>query len=230
MHSNLRQTIETETNTTVEDYGDLIVQNLGVALLIERGSLGAGQTLPFTQRIADYDVLGDVDRYGADEAVLLAQKLRGLQFLLSGADEDPTNVEFRYTFGFDNDLINLDDQTDRNSPSGPNEGEVTVLASDEVNNDALYHVKGNVKGAIEDSNGSSAGYVYQTRSETNYMNEVGVLPECSARENLNEVLQVSTTTGAEEIDSQGIKFFTNWQLFWLETDEPLEGRQIDVLE
>lgn len=230
MHSNLRQTVETETNTTVEDYGDLIVQNLGVGLLIERASIGAGQTLPFNQRIADYDVLGDVDRYGADEAVLLCQKLRGLQMILGGADEDPTNVEFQYSFGFDNEQVDFDDQTDRNAPSGPDDGDVTILASDEVNNDTLYHVKANVKGAIEDSNGSSSGHAYETSSETNYMNEVGVLPEVSARENLNEKLRVSTTTGNEEIDSQDLKFFTNWQLYWLETDEPLEGRQIDVLE
>ena len=225
MHTSVRETIETEVNTGLEDYGDLIVQNIGVGLLIDEADFGGGETLPFEGVVADYDVMGDVDRYGADEAVLLSQKLRGLQAVLADADEDPTNLDFRYTFGFGNDSVARDRQEDRR-PGDDSE----VLPANEVNNDVLYHLSGTVQGQIEDSNGSSSANDYKTTSETNYLNEVGVLPEVSARENLNEVLQISTTTSGEQITVQDFKFFTNWQLFWLETDNPLEGRRIDVLE
>lgn len=225
MHNSVRQVIETETNTMLEDYGDLIVQNIGAALLVPDEDLGGGDTLPIRETIADYDVMGDVDRYGADEAVLLSQKLRGLQVILGDSDNDPTNIEFDYTFGFESELVDRDRQ-ERNRPTTNS----TVVPKDEVNNDVLYHLSGNVSGQIEDTNGSGQALDYKTSSETNYLNEVGVLPEVSARENLHETVQFSTTTGEEVIDQQSIKFFSNWQLYWLETDEPLEGRQVDLFE
>jgi hypothetical protein len=225
MHTSVRETVETEVNTRLEDFGDLIVQNVGVGLLIPAEDLGGGETLPFDQRVANYDVMGDVNRYGADEAVLLCQKLRGLQILLAGSDEDPTNLEFRYVFGFDSDQV-VRDRQDDNRPTDNS----VVLAANEVNNDVLYHLSGNVQGQVEDANGSSSAVNYITSDSTNYLHEVGVLPEVSARENLNETLQLSTTTGGEQIESQSIKFFTNWQLYWLETDEEVEGRRIDLLE
>jgi len=225
MHDSVRQTLEVETNTTIEDYGDLIVQNVGVGLLVPAEDIGGGDFLPFIGKIADYDVMGDVDRYGADEAVLLAQKLRGLQVTLSNYGNDPTNIEFRYTFGFNSDLVAREDQ----STNDPSEN-ASTFAANEVDNDVLYHLSGTIYGGIEDANGSSSPVNYQTRSETNYLQEVGVLPEVSARENLNEVVSLSTTTSQASIGDQAIKFFTNWQLYWLETDEPVEGRQIDLLE
>jgi len=225
MHTSVRETIETEVNTRLEDYGDLLVQNVGAGLLVPRTDIGAGQTLPFNLTVAEYDVMGNVDRYGADEGVLIGQKLRGFQLQLGGSEEDPTNIEFRYTFGFENDQV----ARDRQSEFKPSENS-EVLNANEVNNDILYHLSGNVQGRVEDANGSSSGNDYKTTDETNYLHDVGVLPEVSARENLYEVLQISTTTGEEQITSQNIKLFTNWQLYWLETEEPVEGRRIDVLE
>jgi hypothetical protein len=225
MHNNVRQTLETETNTRLEDYGDLIVQNIGAKWLYPTEDTGPGSDLPIQGTAADYDVMGDIDRYGADEAVLLAQKLRRLEFRLTNSDEDPSNVDFLYTFGFNDDVL-LPSQQPDNKPS-PNG---IAGAVSEVNNDVLYHTAGTAKAVLEDSNGSASGQPIVAEDETNYLNEVGVLPEVSARENLYETIQVTSTTGSESLNELGLKLVTSWQLYWLETDEPLEGRQIDLLE
>ena len=223
MHASLRETIETEVQTHVEDYGDLVLQNIGSELILAAADLPG--LLPFDETMNTYDCLGDVDRYGADEAVLLGQRLRTLEVSLIGTYSAESDVTFLYELGFDGDRLERS-QGERFTGNGSN-----VETIDDVDNDVLYFTQGSASAQFSDTGNSVAagGDMYRTESETNYMNEVGVLPEVSARDTLFEHILLDSPGAAEPEDGQ-IHVKSSWQLYWLETDDEIEGRQIDFLE
>ena len=226
MHNSLRETIETEVQTHVEDYGDLVVQNLATRAEVSAGALP--QAIPFNELISSYDVLGDIDRYGADEAVLLAQKLRSLDVSLHGTFTAEATVEFDYRFGFSGEPIRyaVADESD-NINDGNN---VVIVGQNDVDNDRLYQASGQVEAGHRDTANSTAAGAspFRVTDETNYMNEVGVLPEVSARETLFERWNVQSGV-AEDPEDGALYLHSNWQLYWLETDDEVEARQIDVV-
>ena len=225
MHTSLRETLETEVQTHVEDYGDLLVQNIETDLRIPAANLP--DTLPVDTEVTSYDVMGDVDRYGADEAVLLAQKLRSLTVALQGTYTNEANVIFRYAFGFDTELdVTLRPNVDEGFGT-----QADVFEVNEIDNDILYHCNGKATAGFEDTGvGTGAGpESHKAIDETNYLTEVGVLPEVSARENLNEYLYVNSPY-SQAPDDGTFRLYSSWQLFFLETDDEIEGRQLDVLD
>jgi len=226
MHTSLRETIETEVQTHVEDYGDLIVQTLGVSVRVPAANLP--EALPFDANVASHDVMGAVDRYGADEAVLLAQKLRGLTVALQGTATAEANVEFTYNFGFDGGNVDFRFEDDVDEGYGSATEQFTFS---EVNNDRLYSVAGKATTGFRDTSTGTGGgpESFFVSDETNYMTEIGVLPEVSARENLIEYWNVGDSTSGGP-DDVSLVLYTRWQLYWLETDDEIEGRRIDVLE
>jgi hypothetical protein len=226
MHSSLRETVETEVQTHVEDYGDLIVQNIGARHRTPARNLP--DTLPIDGTLAEYDVMGEVDRYGADEAVLLAQKLRGLTVALQGTFTAEANIDFDYVFGFDAEQLAGRFNEDRNDTFGAASDTVVF---NEVDNDILYHVSGKASAGHRDtaSGTGAAPESFFVSGQTNYLTEVGVLPEISARENLEEYLFVDNTASEAPDDGQ-FRVYSNWQLYWLETDDEIEGRRIDITD
>jgi hypothetical protein len=222
MHSSLRETIETEVQTRVEDYGDLVVQNFGSRLNIPAADLPG--EIPFDETLNTYDCLGDVDRYGADEAVLLCQKLRMLEVSLLGTYSAETDITFRYQLGFDGEQM-VEEETN-SFASG-----TTVDTVDDVDNDTLFFAAGSAMAQFADGGSglSAGGDTFRTESETNYLTEVGVLPEVSARDSLFEHVTIDSPGAAEPEDGQ-VHLRSSWQLFWLETDDEIEGRQIDMFE
>jgi len=228
MHDSLRETIETEVDTHVEDYGDLIVQDISTRLVVFAAALP--QALPINETIGEHDVMGEVDRYGADEGVLLGQRLRGLDVSLHGTASAEATVEFEYRFGFDSGRLEYRsaDRLEDNINDGNN---VSIVATDQVNNDDLYFVSGTVEAGHRDTaNGTGAGAApfRSTDDETNYLTDIGVMPEVTARETLFENLFV-TNAVSEAPDDVALFLYSNWQLFWLETDDEIEGRQIDIV-
>jgi len=226
MHSSLRETLETEIQTHVEDYGDLVVQNLGARHLTPPGDLP--ETLPIDGTLAEYDVMGEIDRYGADEAVLLAQKLRGLTVALQGTATAEANIQFEYVFGFDAERIAGRFNEDREDEYGDL---ADTRVTNDINNDILYHVSGPVTAGFRDTSTGTAASPepYNVSDETNYMTEVGVLPEVSSREDLEEYFFIASRL-SEDPDDVSLTIYTNWQLYWLETDDEVEGRQIDIMD
>jgi len=226
MHDSLRETLEREVQTSLEDYGDLIVQNLSAR--VEISAAAVPQALPFNAIVGRHDVMGDVSRYGADEAVLLVQKLRGLDVALHGTASAEATVEFEYSFGFDPDFRSYerDSDLDGNINDGNN---VEIRNQDRVDNDVLYFVSGEVEAGHRDTvNGTGGGASpFRTDDRTDYMDEVGVLPEVSARETMYELFSV-TNQVSEAPDDVALYLFSNWQLYWLETDDEIEGRNIDL--
>jgi len=95
----------------------------------------------------------------------------------------------------------------------------------------LYHTSGTVEAGHRDTaTGTGGGAApFRTDDEMNYLHEVGVLPEVSARETLFEFWNVSSSTSADP-DDGALKLLANWQLYWLETDEEVSGRRIDITE
>jgi hypothetical protein len=225
VHS-LRETLETEVQTHVEDYGDLIVQNIMTEIFVPASNLP--DALPIDQVVATHDVMGAVDRYGADEGVLLAQKLRSLTVALQGTYTNEANVKFRYGFGFDNEPFNIERETNVDEGFG---SFANRLTSDEVDNDTLYITSGKASAGYEDTAvGTGAGpESHIVDSETNYATEIGVLPEVTARESLFEYLYVISRSD-QAPDDGTFRLYSNWQLYWLETDDEIEGRQIDILD
>lgn len=227
MHTALQQTIDTEVQGRVEDYGDLVVQNIRTEIQIPAANLP--NALPFYGiEVAEHDVMGGVDRYGAEEGVLLSQKLRSLTAALQGTYTNEANVFFRYTFGFGADLS--DEERDSNVDEGFGSA-ADRFVSNEVNNDALYHVNGKATAGYEDTGvGTGAGpESHIVEDETNYLNEIGVLPEVSLRETLSERLSVGSRS-AQDPEDGTFRLYTAWQLYWLETDDDIEGRQVDLFE
>jgi hypothetical protein len=217
--------MESEVQTSVENYGDLVVQNIGSRHRTPASNLP--DTLPVDGQLADYDVMGELDRYGADEGVLLAQKLRGLTVALQGTYTAEANVEFEYTFGFDSDQVGGVDNINRDDSYGSN---ADTRVANEVNNDLLYHVSGKATAGFRDTGTqtSAAPESFFTDSETNYMNEIGVLPEVSLREDLEEYMLI--TSGTDEQPNDGsLTIYSNWQLYFLETDDDVEGRSVDIV-
>jgi len=226
MHNRVREVLETEVQTSMEDYGDLIVQNLGSRTQIQAADLP--DTLPIDAQLAEYDVMGEVDRYGADEAVLIGQKLRGLTVALQGSFSAEANIEFSYVFGFDADRLSFRLRDDRGDDYGA-QTETGVI--NEVNNDILYHVAGKASAGYKDGAASAGGgpESFVSKDETHYLDEVGVLPEVSAREDLEEHMVITSAADADPDDGQ-LRVYSSWQLYWLETDDEIEARQIDMLE
>jgi len=225
MHDTLRETLETEVQTSLEDYGDLVVQNIATRVQVSAAALP--QAIPFNAIVGRHDVMGDISRYGADEAVLLVQKLRGLDVSLHGTATAEATVEFQYSFGFDPDFMPYEvTALSENINDGDN---VNVLGQDAVDNDTLYFNAGQVEAGHRDTtNGTgAAGTPFRTDDETDYMDEVGVLPEVSARETLYETFSV-TNDVSEAPDDIALYLFSNWQLYWLETDDEIEGKSIDL--
>jgi hypothetical protein len=225
MHNSLRETIETEVQTHVEDFGDLIVQNIALEILVPAANLP--QVLPFNTVVARHDVMGDVDRYGADEGVLLAQKLRSLTVALQGTYTEEANVSFIYRFGF-NGGIDTTLETDVDEGFGPNSNR---RVSNDIDNDVLYQTTGKATAGFKDQSNSTAAAPesFIMSDETNYLTEVGVLPEVSLRETLFQTLSVRSVSDADPQDGT-LRLYASWQLYWLETDDEVEGRQIDLLE
>jgi len=226
MHTSLREVLETEVTTRVESYGDLIVQNLGAAHVTPAANLPNALTID--GELAEYDVMGEVDRYGADEAVLLAQKLRGLTVALQGTYTNEANIEFSYVFGFDSDRLDnqfIDDRGDEYGSSSQ------ILVRNEINNDILYHVNGKATAGFEDTGvgTGAAPESFFTTDETNYLTEIGVLPEISTRENLSEYMVISSNQ-AQSPEDGSLTIYSSWQLYWLETDDEIEGRRVDLFE
>jgi hypothetical protein len=172
--------------------------------------------------------MGAVDRYGADEAVLIAQKLRGLTVALQGTATSEANIEFTYTFGFDGGNISFQFEEDVDDGYGSATEQFTF---NEVNNDVLYSVSGKATAGYRDTATGTGGAPesFFVNDDTNYMTEIGVLPEVSARENLIEYWNVGDST-ATSPDDLSLSLYTRWQLYWLETDDETEARRIDVLE
>jgi len=226
MHTSLRETIETEVQGRVEDYGDLLVQNIATEIIIPAANLP--DTLPFQGVVAaEHDVMGGVDRYGADEGVLLSQKLRNLTAALQGTFTNEANVNFRYVFGFG---AELPEEVEANVDEGFGSG-ADRRTSNRVDNDVLYHTRGKASAGFEDTGvGTGAGpESFVSEDETNYIGEVGVLPEVSHRETLTERLSVSSRSAQDPEDGQ-FRLYSSLQLYWLETEAEIEGRQIDLFE
>jgi len=226
MHTGLRETIETEVQTRVEDYGDLVVQNLGAKHRTPAANLP--DALPIRGTLAEYDVMGELDRYGADEGVLLSQKLRGLTVALQGTYTSEANIQFQYVFGFDADGLDETNREDRGDAYGT-QADTTI--ENDVNNDVLYHVSGKATAGFRDTvTDSSAGpESFFSEDETNYLTEIGVLPEVSLRENLEEYMVIASDI-SETPEDGSLTIYSNWQLYWLETDDEVEGRQIDITD
>lgn len=226
MHTGLRETIETEVQTRVEDYGDLVVQSIGSRHRTPAANLP--DALPIKGTLAEYDVMGELDRYGADEGVLLAQKLRGLSVALQGTYTAEANISFQYVFGFDADGLDETNREDRGDAYG-SQADTTI--ENEVNNDVLYHVSGKATAGFRDTatDSSAAPETFFTEDETNYLTEIGVLPEVSLRENLEEYMFIASGPDEEPQDGS-LTIYSNWQLYWLETDDEVEGRMIDVTD
>jgi len=226
MHTSLRETIETEVQTHVEDYGDLVVQHLGARHITPAANMP--NAIPIEGKLAEYDVMGDLDRYGADEGVLLCQKLRGLTVALQGTYTAESNVEFAYVFGFDSDRLSERNRENRDDTYG-SAADTSIV--NEIDNDVLYHVSGKVSAGHRDSSTGTgaAPESFFTTDETNYLTDIGVLPEVSLREDLEEFFFISSETSADP-DDGALTIFTNWDLYWLETDDEIEGRQIDITD
>jgi len=225
MSMSLREQMETEVNTHVEDYGDLIVQNLRTSLLIPASNLPSA--LPLTATIAEHDVMGEVDRYGADEGVLLAQKLRGLEIALSGTFSAEAIVDCDYTLGFDSDRVQPKERDRFEERVSSN---AVVEFTSEVDNDVLYHVAGTAEAGHRDTSTGTAASATPLKKtdETNYLAEVGVLPEVTPRDQLAETIRLAVSTGVSP-DDGGLKLFTSWQMYFLETDNEVDGRDIDIV-
>lgn len=226
MHASLRETIETEVSTAVEDYGDMIVQNIVTEIEVPARNLP--DALPIDTVVATHDVMGEVDRYGADEGVLLAQKLRSLTVALQGTYTNEASVEFRYGFGFNSDPFDIDEERDVDEGFGASGNR---YVSNEVDNDTLYVASGKATAGFEDAGVGTAASPesFILEDDTNYLTEIGVLPEVSARESLFEYFYARSRSG-QAPDDGTLRIYSNWQMYWLETDDEIEGRQIDVLD
>jgi len=226
MHTSLRETMETEVQTSVEDFGDLIVQNLGARHNTPAANLP--DALPIEGELAEYEVMGEVDRYGADEGVLIAQKLRKLIVALQGTYTAESNIEFEYNFGFGVDRLNAEVNANRGDEFG---NAADTIEQSEVNNDMLYHVAGKATAGFRDtSTGTGAApESFEATHETNYLTEIGVLPEVTSRETLQEYMFLDSQF-SEAPDDGALTIYSSWQLYWLETDDEIEGRQIDITD
>jgi hypothetical protein len=226
MHSSLRNALETEVQTNVEDYGDLLVQNIMTEILVQASDLP--QVLPINTVVATHDVMGGVDRYGADEGVLLSQRLRSLTVALQGTYTNEANIRFRYGFGFDSEPFEVEVEGNVDEGFGADSDRYT---SNRVDNDTLYFTSGKASAGYEDTGvGTGAGpESHIVDDETNYLTGVGVLPEVSARESLFEYFFAGTRATQAPEDGT-LRLYSNWQLYWLETDDEIEARQIDITD
>jgi len=220
----LREEIETEVSTHVEDFGDLLVQNLNMQLIVPAANLP--EALPIEEVVGIHDVLGGAQRYGADEGVILAQKLRSFECGLHGTFTGESTIEIGYELGFDTDAVpsvGRPDQAENIS------GSAGLNYSEPVNNDVLYYTSGLAKAGFRDtSTGTGGGPEYfQVTDETNYMTDIGVLPEVSARDTLFEYIRLGSETNVDP-DDGAIVAVSAWQIYYLETDEEVEGRQIEI--
>jgi len=229
MHTNLRETIETEVQTRIEDYGDLVVQNFGSYLLIPASNLPNVFTVDST--LNSHDVMGDIDRYGADEAVLLGQRLRMLELSLPGTYTAESDVRFKYELSFDNESINGDRTVNGEFQGGAYGTNSSIDDYNKIDNDVLYWTAGHMFNQFADgATGVGGGAdTFRTEDETNYLTDIGVLPEVSAREQLVEHLRLENRDSATPEDGQ-LSLNSSWQLYWLETDDEIEGRQIDMFD
>jgi len=229
MHSTVRETVETEVQGRLEDYGDLIVQNIGTFLKIPAANLPNAE--PADAIVNTHDVMGDVDRYGADEAVLLAQDLRCLEAALPGTYSAETDIEFWYELSFNSNRSEAEYLEDGNFANAAYGTSSNRYDRSEVGNDVLYWTWGHTFAQYADSSTGTGGGgdSFRIEDEKNYVHEVGVMPEVSARENLNEHLKIENRNSATPEDGV-FTFNTSWQLYWLETDDEIEGRQIDITD
>lgn len=224
MHNQVREAIETEVQTSMEDYGDLLVQNISTRVLVPAGNLPGA--LPINAVIGRHDAMGAVDRYGADEGVLLAQKLRSFEAALHGTFTAEATAEVEYVLGFSGEEIPVTDRPNLEDGISPS---TEIGAADGIDNDVLYHVAGTFEAGHRDTASGTAASAtpFRVSDETNYLNEVGVLPEVSARDTLFENLVVGSDT-SETPEDGPIVVTSSWQLYYLETDDEIEGRQIEL--
>jgi len=229
MHNTVREQIEYEVNTRLEDYGDLVVQNLGSDLTVPAAN---NPNIYKAEGVLNrHDVMGSVDRYGADEGVLLAQRLRMLEVALPGTYTAESDINFVYQLGFDGDGLKRDLTVGGEFAGGEFGANASIRDTNEVNNDVLYWTQGTATNQYADSATGVGGGAdtFRTEDETNYLHDVGVLPEVSAREDLNEYLILDNRNSATPEDGQ-VQVHSSWQLYWLETDEEVDGRRIDITD